>query len=437
MTNENIDWNSESIVNLRNTYYAASQRAFVPYKAPLIFKSGKGQYLWDEKGNKYTDLLGMNVCISVGHCHSKVNKAVQEQLNQLVHCTTMFYHPVPAHYAEELTKTMPDGEDWVVHFTNSGTEAIDLALLMARVYTKNNDILALRNSYHGASYGAQSLTGVGNFRHNTPLLGGIVHVAQPDGFRGIFGENMPAYLDEIDRNIHYATSKQLAGMIVEPIQGYGGIVPLLPGYIKGAYERVHAAGGIFIVDEVQSGFCRTGDNYWGFESEDIIPDIVVVAKGMGNGYPLGAVIAKRQIAEVLKDKFYFNTYGANPTSCAAGRAVLQVLKEEKLQENARRVGAALKKRLLELQGKYPIIGDVRGKGLMLSLELVKDRQTKEPAVEEAANIIEMTRHQGLVISKSGGYKNCLRLMPPLCLSIEDIDYIISALDNCFSSNQLT
>jgi alanine-glyoxylate transaminase/(R)-3-amino-2-methylpropionate-pyruvate transaminase len=307
---------------------------------------------------------------------------------------------------------------------------------MARVYTKNNDILALRNSYHGASYGAQSLTGVGNFRHNTPLLGGIVHVAQPDGYRGIFGDNMPAYLDEIDRNIHYATSKQLAGMIVEPIQGYGGIVPLLPGYIKGAYERVHAAGGIFIVDEVQSGFCRTGDNYWGFESEDIIPDIVVVAKGMGNGYPLGGVIAKRQIAEVLKDKFYFNTYGANPTSCAAGRAVLQVLKEEKLQENARRVGAALKKRLLELQEKYPIIGDVRGKGLMLSLELVKDRQTKEPAVEEAANIIEMTRHQGLVISKSGGYKNCLRLMPPLCLSIEDIDYIISALDNCFSSNQL-
>ena len=201
MDNNEVDWSTDAIIARRDKFFAASQRAFVPYRTPLIFSRGERQYLWDEKGKKYIDRLGMNVCISVGHAHPAVSAAVEQQLRQLQHCTTMFYHPMPAHYAEELVARMPKGQDWVVHFTNSGAEAIDLALIMAQTYNGNIDMLALRNAYHGATFGAQSLTGISGFRHNVPLLGGIHHLANPDPYRGIFGDDTEAYLAEIDRTI--------------------------------------------------------------------------------------------------------------------------------------------------------------------------------------------------------------------------------------------
>ncbi len=426
------DWSSEAIVARRDRYYAASQRAFVPYKTPLIFQRGKGQYLWDETGKRYIDLLAMNVCISVGHAHPKVTEAVKAQAESLAHCTTMFYHPVPAHFAEELVATMPKGEDWVVHFMNSGAEAADLALLMARSFSRNIDFLSLRNGYHGATFGAQSLTGISGFRHNVPLLGGIHHVANPDRYRGIYGEDTQSYLDEIDRTITHSTSGHLAGMIIEPVQGYGGIVEMLPGYIKGAAERVRAKGGVLVVDEVQSGFARTGDYFWGFEAHDVIPDIVIMAKGIGNGFPLAAVVAKRQVAESMAGKFYFNTYGANPVSCAAGRAVLQAIEEEGLQANARKVGAEMLGVLKDLQQKHAVIGDVRGRGLMMAIELVRDRASKTPATEETAAVFEASRQEGLVLSKSGPYRSVLRMVPPLCLASGDVGVFADAMDKAFS-----
>ena len=426
------DWSTDAIVARRDKFYSASQRAFVPYQTPLIFKKGKGQYLWDETGKRYLDLLGMNVCISVGHSHPQVNAAVTAQVEQLPHCTTMFYHPVPAHFAEELVATMPAGHDWVVHFMNSGAEAADLALLMARSYTGNIDFLALRGGYHGATFGAQSLTGISGFRHNVPLLGGIHHVANPDVYRGVYGDALPPYLDEIERTVNYATSGKLAGIIVEPIQGYGGIVPMLPGYIAGAFERVRAAGGVCVIDEVQSGFGRTGSDFWAFQGHGVVPDIVIMAKGIGNGIPLAAVVAKREVAEALAEKFYFNTYGANPTACAAGRAVLQVIAEEGLQENARVVGARMLEALQKLHQIYDVIGDVRGRGLMLAIELVKDRDTKQPATEETARVFELSREEGLVLSKSGPYRSVLRMVPPLCISLDDVEYFATGLDRCFA-----
>ena len=426
------DWSTEGIVARRDRYYAASQRAFVPYKTPLIFQRGEGQYLWDETGKRYLDLLAMNVCISVGHAHPKVTAAVKAQAESLAHCTTMFYHPVPAHFAEELVAKMPAGEDWVVHFMNSGAEAADLALLMARSFTRNIDFLSLRNGYHGATFGAQSLTGISGFRHNVPLLGGIHHVANPDRYRGIYGDDTQSYLDEIDRTITHSTSGHLAGMIIEPVQGYGGIVEMLPGYIKGAAERVRAKGGVLVVDEVQSGFARTGDHFWGFEAHDVIPDIVILAKGIGNGYPLAAVVAKRQVADALAGKFYFNTYGANPVSCAAGRAVLQVIAEEGLQANAKKVGAEMLGVLEDLQQKHAVIGDVRGRGLMMAIELVRDRASKTPATEETAAVFEASREEGLVLSKSGPYRSVLRMVPPLCLASGDVGLFADAMDKAFS-----
>lgn len=279
-----VDWDTDAIIRRRDTWYAASQRAFVPYQTPQIFARGEGQYLWDMDGRKFIDLLGMNVCVSVGHANPTVSAAVAQQAQTLQHCTTMFYHPVPAHYAEELIATLPKGHEWVVHFTSSGAEAVDLALLMSRAYTGNIDFIALQTAYHGATFGAMALTGIKSFRHNVPQLGGIAFTSDPNTYRGLHGDNVQGYLDDLDRTITAATSGHLAGMIIEPVQGYGGIVAMPEGYIKGAFEQVRAAGGVCVIDEVQSGVGRTGESFWAFEQHDVIPDIVVMAKGIGNGF---------------------------------------------------------------------------------------------------------------------------------------------------------
>lgn len=427
-----IDWSTEAINARRDQFYAATQRAFVPYRTPLIFRRGSMQYLWDEKGNKLIDLLAMNVCISVGHSHPDVVAAATEQAAELVHSTTMFSHPVPAHYAEELAATMPAGHEWVVHFTNSGSEAIDLALMMARTFTGNSDIISLDGSYHGATAGAQSVTGVAGFRHPVTQLPAVTFVDSPTAYRGPHGEDTEAYLTGLDRTVATRTSGDLAGILIEPVQGYGGIVPIVPGYIKGAAERVREAGGLLIIDEVQAGMGRTGDTFWAFETHDVVPEIMVIAKGMGNGYPLGAVVAQKNVAEPMAEKFLFHTYGAGPVSCAAGRAVLEVMKRDRVPENAAKVGGTLLEGLQSLMDKHDCIGDIRGRGLMLALEFVTDRGTKEPATDLVADIFEETRNHGLVVSKSGPYRSVLRLVPPMCLSLDDLDAVVDGMDAAIS-----
>ena len=435
--NLQTSWNIDETAGLRDRYYAASQRRFVPFREPMVFRRGEMQYLWDAEGRRYVDLLGMNVCISVGHSHPRVVAAAMEQAQTLTHCTTMFYHPVPAHFAEELAATMPKGLggdiEWVVHFTNSGAEAIDLAMTMARGYTGNLDLLSLRTAYHGPTAAAQSITGISGWRH-PGMPGNVAFVPEPNQYRGIFGENAGAapYLDEIERTIHAATTGKVAGIFVESVQGYGGIVEMPPGYMTGAAERVRAAGGLYIADEVQSGFGRTGDHMWGFQADDVIPDIIVMAKGIGNGFPLGAVVARKHIAAPMAEKFMFHTYGANPTCCAAGRAVLEVIARDNMQENARVVGAALLARLEDLKERYPAIGDVRGRGLMLAIEMVKDRSTKEPDPETTARVFEACRENCLILSKSGPFQSCLRLVPPMCLSMEDVQTVADGFDSAFS-----
>ncbi len=434
----NTSWDLQDTAARRDTFFAASQRKFVPFEKPIVFNKGSMQYLWDSEGREYIDLLGMNVCISVGHSHPKVVAAAMAQAQELTHCTTMFYHPVPAHFAEELVATMPKGEngdiEWVVHFTNSGGEAIDLAMTMARGFTGNLDLLALRTAYHGPTAAAQSITGISGWRH-PGLPGNVAFVPDPNQYRGIFGENAGArpYLDEIERTIQTATSGRIAGIFVESVQGYGGIVEMPAGYMAGAAERVRAAGGLYVADEVQSGFGRTGDHMWGFQADDVIPDIVVMAKGIGNGFPLGAVVARKHIAEPMAEKFMFHTYGANPTSCAAGRAVLQVIREDHVQDNARVVGAALLRRLRELKKNHASIGDVRGRGLMLAIEMVKDRTSREPDPDITAAVFEACRAGGLILSKSGPHRSCLRMVPPMCLTLEDVDQVAGRLDRAFAS----
>jgi len=426
------DWTLSNTAKLRDKYYAASQSRFVPFKDPMVFKRGEMQYLWDIEDKKYIDLLGMNVCISVGHSHPQVIAAAMEQAQALTHCTTMFYHPTPAHLAEELAQCLPSGVEWVVHFTNSGAEAIDLAMAMARTYTGNIDLLSLRTAYHGPTAAAQSITGIAGWRH-PGMPGNVAFVAEPNQYRGIFGPGTQPYLDEIDRTIASATNGNVAGMVIESVQGYGGIIEMPTGYMSGAAERVRAAGGLYIADEVQSGFGRTGDHMWGFESDNVIPDIVVMAKGLGNGFPIGAVAAQKHIAAPMGERFLFHTYGANPTSCAAARAVLKILEESGLQENAKTVGNALLNRLQELKEKHSSIGDVRGSGLMLAIEFVVDRKTKEPDRVSAASVFEQCREQGIILSKSGPTQSCLRMVPPLCLTLEDAEQVAEKLDNALTN----
>ncbi len=426
------DWNFSNTAARRDQFYAASLTRFTPFRDPIVFRRGQGQYLWDTDGRKYTDLLGMNVCISVGHSHPRVVAAATAQAQELTHCTTMFYHPTPAHLAEELAATMPQGHDWVVHLTNSGSEAIDLAMTMARTYTGNLDLLALRTGYHGPTAAAQSITGISGWRH-PGMPGNVAFVPEPNQYRGIFGASTQPYLDEIDRTIATATSGKVAGIFVESVQGYGGIIEMPPGYMSGAAARVRAAGGLYIADEVQSGFGRTGENFWGFEADGVVPDIIVMAKGLGNGFPIGAVVAKKHIAEPMAEKFMFHTYGANPTSAAAARAVLAVMRDEGLQDNARIVGAKLLERLHDLKDKHKAIGDVRGNGLMLAMEFVKDRESKTPDKDMTTEVFEACRTQGIILSKSGPFQQCLRMVPPLCLSQEDVDQVSTGLDHALEA----
>lgn len=426
------DWSHDGTAARRDRYFAASLKKFVPFREPIVFRKGQGQYLWDTEDRRYIDLLGMNVCISVGHSHPRVVDAAMEQARELTHCTTMFYHPAPAHLAEELAAKMPKGHDWVVHFTNSGAEAIDLAMTVARTYTGNLDLLALRTAYHGPTAAAQSITGIASWRH-PGMPGNVAFVPEPNQYRGIFGAGTQPYLDEIDRTIATATSGRVAGIFVESVQGYGGVIEMPPGYMSGAAERVRAAGGLYVADEVQSGFGRTGDYFWGFEADGVVPDIAVMAKGLGNGFPIGAVVARKEIAEPMAERFLFHTYGANPTSAAAARAVLAVLADENLQANARTVGAALSERLHQLQEKHPMIGDVRGKGLMLAIEIVSDRNAKTPDRDATSAVFEACRDHGLILSKSGPHQSVLRMVPPLCLSLADVDEVATGLDQALTA----
>jgi alanine-glyoxylate transaminase/(R)-3-amino-2-methylpropionate-pyruvate transaminase len=270
------------------------------------------------------------------------------------------------------------------------------------------------------------------FRHNVAQLSNISFTPEPNQYRGIFGPGTDPYLDEIDHTISYSTCGELAAMLIESVQGYGGIIPMPPGYMKGAAEKVRAAGGLLIVDEVQSGFGKTGDAMWCFDHHGVVPDIMVIAKGLGNGIPIGAVIARKEVAESMAGKFIFHTYGANPVACAAARAVLRVIREDNLIDNVKTVGAKLGEGIAQLKDRYPIIGDVRGRGFMQAIELVKDRDTKEPAPEHTAYVFERTREHGLILSKSGTFKNVLRMVPPLCLQMEDVQPVIDALDRSFA-----
>src|SRR5215468_5774677 len=330
---------ADEVLRLRKEFM--NPGIFLYYKKPLMLVEGKGQYVFDEQGRRYLDALGGIVTISVGHCHPDVVEAARRQNELLQHSTTIYLHPNIVEYAEKLAAKMP-GDLKVCYFVNSGSEANDLALLMARAYTGNYDVIALRNSYHGGNAAGMGLTAHRTWKFNVPHSFGVHHAIAPDPYRGPYGRNDSdagkKYAADVKQLIDFASPGSVAGFIAESIQGVGGAVVFPDGYLKHTYEHVRAAGGLCIADEVQAGFGRTGTHFWGFETQGVIPDIVTMAKGIGNGCPLAAVVTKPEIASVLTKRIHFNTFGGNPVVCAQGKAVLEVIEREKLQENALKVG---------------------------------------------------------------------------------------------------
>src|SRR5678816_24924 len=393
---------AEEVLRLRRQFL--SPGIFLYYKRPLMIVEGKGQYVFDEQGRRYLDALGGIVTISVGHCHPDVVDAGRRQNELLQHATTIYLHPNIAEYAKKLAAKMP-GDLKVCYFVNSGSEANDLALLMARAYTANYDVIALRNSYHGGNAAGMGLTAHRTWKFNVPHSFGVHHAIAPDPYRGAWGRDDPLagfnYAADVRNLIEHATSGQVAGFIAESIQGVGGCVVFPNNYLKHVYEHVRGAGGVCIADEVQTGFGRTGTHYWGFETQGVVPDIVTMAKGIGNGCPLAAVVTTPEIAAVLSTRIHFNTFGGNPVVCAIGKAVLEVIEQENLQENSLKLGGHILAGLEKLKAKHKVIGDVRGKGLMLGIEFVKDRATKQPGKEECAQAVENARELGLLLGKGG------------------------------------
>ena len=401
------------------------------YKEPLMLTDGYMQYLFDEKGKRYLDLFAGIVSVSCGHGHPKIVKAMQNQIARLTHTTTIYMNPNPGELAKKLAAKLPAGLE-VAYFTNSGSEANDLAILMARLFTGNRDVISLRNGYHGASGITFNLTAHSTWKYAAQPGERVFHAAAPDPYRSLFGgspeEVAKKSVDDLRDLIRYSTPGKVAAFIAEPIQGVGGITHGAKNYLKGAYAAVREAGGVCIADEVQTGFGRTGDHFWGFENFDVVPDIVTMAKSLGNGAPIAAVITRKEIADTMKQKLHVNTFGGNPVSTAAGLAVMDVLEEDRLQENARVLGAHFKKEMQKLQEKHALIGDVRGMGLMLGMELVKDRATKEPAREECAALHEGLKENQVLVGKGGLFGNVLRIQPPLCVTKDDLDYAVDAMD---------
>eukprot|EP00898_Chlorokybus_atmophyticus_P002673 jgi/Chlat1/3406/Chrsp23S03737 len=428
------------------------------YKKPVNIVEGKMQYLFDETGRRYLDAFAGIVTVSVGHCHPHVVEAINQQNSRLQHITNIYLNHQIADYAEALAARMP-GDLKVCYFVNSGSEANDMAMLMARIYTGNYDIIALRNAYHGMSVGTMGLTAHHTWKYNVPQGFGIKHAMNPDPYRGVFGDDGPAYVSQdLKSVIEHSTSGRVAGFIAETIQGVGGTVKLADGYLPQAYDLIRAHGGLCIADEVQTGFGRCGTHYWGFETAGVMPDIVTMAKasiacftqsrtcahvshsccvlafmqGIGNGVPLAAVVTTREVAAVMAQRLHFNTYGGNPVCSAAGKAVLEVVDKEKRQEHCREVGGYLLGRLMHLQQKHDIIGDVRGAGLMLGVEMVTDRKAKTPATAETVQAFERMKDLGVLAGKGGLKGNVFRIKPPMCFTRQDADFFVAVMDQALS-----
>ena len=433
----NEDDNYKELLADRKKYIG--KNLSISYLKPLKIIKGALQYLYDDKGNTFVDCV--NNVSHVGHCHPVVVKAMQKQIATL-NTNTRYLSGMIIDYAKALTATLPK-KLRVCYFVNSGSEANDLAIRMARNFTKQKDIVVLDHAYHGTSTLAIEMS---PYKFNGKGGAGImpyIHKADsPDLYRGQFqyddknaGEKYAASVKNIIEELK-EKGKGISAFICETLLGVGGQIPLPENYLKKVYEYVRAAGGLCIADEVQVGFGRVGEKFWGFELQNVEPDIVVLGKPIGNGHPLAAVVVTQEIADAFNNGMeYFNTFGGNPVSMVTGLSVLSIIQQEELQKNAKAVGDILIEGFKKLMEKHTIIGDVRGHGLFVGIELVKDRKTKEPAIPEIDTIVEKMKERGFLLSTDGPLHNVVKLKPPMVFSKENAEELVKSLDEVLSDLQ--
>ena len=420
------------LLERRHKCFAGS---FLMYQSPIELVRGEGVWLFDRQGDRYLDCY--NNVASVGHCHPRVVEALTRQAGVL-NTHTRYLNENIIQYAEHLAGTFPDGLD-VCLFCCTGTEANELAMRIARSVTGHNGAIVLEHAYHGNSALVGELSTC--TYSPTDLPDHIATVEPPNTYRGSYrsGEQTdPAeqYAVLVDNGIRRLaeTGQETAAFICDAIFDTQGTLDAPSDYFKKVYNRIRSAGGLCIADEVQAGFGRLGDHMWGFEHYQVTPDIVTLGKPMGDGHPVAAVVTRRDIADTFMQKvIYFNTFGGNPVSAAVAEAVLTVIEEEGLQQNAQTTGAYLQKGLEQLADKYPLIGDIRGRGLFIGAELVKNRETLEPAFEQAYSIAEKMREEGILIGSTGRFGNVLKIRPPLVFSRENADFLIEKLDKILAT----
>lgn len=407
----------------RREVLGSSYRLF--YRRPVHLVRGEGQYLWDADGRKYLDMY--NNVASVGHANPVVADAVYAQMTTL-NTHTRYLHTTILDYGEDLLTTLPDALDRIM-FMCTGSEANDLAIRVAKAYSGGEGIIATRESYHGTSFLTSGVSPA--LGGNQPITPTARLIDPPDAYRvesddlgRWFADQVRAAIDDMAAN-----DIRFAGLIADSIFSSDGVLPDPVGYLREAIDVVHAAGGVWIADEVQPGFGRTGDEFWGFARHGIVPDLVTMGKPMANGIPVSALAAQADVLAAFSDFIpYFNTFGGNPVSMAAAQAVLRVIREENLQQHSQHVGALAQQELAALKLAHPAIGDVRGAGLFMGLELVTDRATKSPDRTLALDVLEELRERGVLTSIAGPHSNILKLRPPLTFAEHDIDWLVGALD---------
>jgi 4-aminobutyrate aminotransferase-like enzyme len=402
------------------------------YEQPLPIERASGMDVWDFDGKKYLDFFGGILTVSVGHSHPKVSAAVKAQVDKLVHVSTLYPNKPQADLAEKIANLMPtDSGLTSTFFTNSGSEADETAVLLAKMATGSNTIVGLRHGYAGRTVLARQLTAHAGWRGVDDEMAGVKHGHPPYCYRCPFKASPDTCSFEcatdLEELIQTTTPGHIAAFLGETIQGVGGFITPPKDYFKVAVPIIKKYGGLFICDEVQAGWGRTGDKWWGFEHYCVTPDIVTSAKGMGNGFAIAMTTTRPDLAKKWKG-LTISTFGGNPVSTAASMATIQVMEEENLVRNAAVVGGYLREKLEALKEKHTLIGDVRGMGLMQAMELVTDRKTKEPAKAQIARLMEETRKKGLLIGKGGLYGNVVRIAPPMTCTKAQVDDAVKIID---------
>ncbi|KAJ9459766.1 Alanine--glyoxylate aminotransferase 2-like protein 1 [Diplonema papillatum] len=420
-------------ISARRKRYTHPVRPVIYGDKPFALVEGKMQFVWDDQGSRHLDMFGGIVTTSVGHCHPRLVEAAAAQLKTLWHVSDLYLNDNYNALAEYLTRKAPAGHDWVVYLTNSGGESTEFAMLQARVHTKHLDYITLRNSYHGiGSSGARMATSSKGWNWRVPGDPNVKHALCPNLYSGVFrGEGaVDKYLDDL-RTVIAESCSTVAGIGIEPFQGVGGVVEMPAGYLRRAHAVVRENGGVCVSDEVQTGFGRLGDCYWGFEkdADGVCPDVIVCAKSIGNGWPLGAVLVKKAVAESMQGAGFFNTFAGNPVAAAVGLETLKVMDEEGLQNACKRLGDILLAGLRDLQQRFPVIGDIRGRGLMIGIELVQPGTTT-PAPQETTALVRLMRDRSVLIGKGGPAGNVVRLKPPMCITEADCAYCLEQFEAC-------